>query len=281
VVRQVTTPVELTTADDADIELQLLLEAIYRKFHWDFRRYSSGSLKRRLADALVFFGCSTLSGLQERLIHDERVFPELIRFLTVQVSELFRDAAFFLTLRRDIVPLLRTYPSLRIWIAGCSTGEEAYSYAILFQEEGLLDNTILYATDINPDSLRTAEAGVYAADRLSLFAENHRVSGARVPLSAHYTEAYGAAVFNRSLRRKIVFSDHSLATDGGFAEMQLISCRNVLIYFDRALQNRALGLFKDSLCRRGYLGLGARETLRMTEHENDFEEVAERWYQRR
>jgi chemotaxis protein methyltransferase CheR len=122
---------------------------------------------------------------------------------------------------------------------------------------------------------------VYAADRLSLFAENHRVSGARVPLSAHYTEAYGAAVFNRSLRRKIVFSDHSLATDGGFAEMQLISCRNVLIYFDRALQNRALGLFKDSLCRRGYLGLGARETLRMTEHENDFEEVAERWYQRR
>lgn len=276
-----TTLVELTTADDADIELQLLLEAIYRKFHWDFRRYSSGSLKRRLADALVFFGCSTLSGLQERLIHDERVFPELIRFLTVQVSELFRDAPFFLTLRRDIVPLLRTYPSLRIWIAGCSTGEEAYSYAILLHEEGLLDNTILYATDINPDALRTAEAGVYAADRLPLFAENHRISGARVPLSAHYTEAYGAAVFNRSLRRKIVFSDHSLATDGGFAEMQLISCRNVLIYFDRELQNRAIGLFKDSLCRRGYLGLGARETLRMTEHEHDFEEVAERWYQRR
>jgi len=256
------------------------LEAIYRKFHCDFRSYSGASLRRRLADAMLHFKCATLSGLQERVLHDEAVFPALMRFLTVQVSDLFRDAEFFLALRRDIVPVLRTYPSLRIWIAGSSTGEEAYSYAILLQEEGLLDKSILYATDINPDSLRAGEAGVYSADRLAAFTQNHEASGARVPLAEHCTAAYGSVVFNRSLRRKIVFSDHSLATDGGFGEMQLISCRNVLIYFDRVLQGRAVGLFKDSLCRRGFLGLGARETLRFTDHARDFSEITDRWYQR-
>jgi chemotaxis protein methyltransferase CheR len=265
---------------DEELELHLLLEAIYCKFHYDFRQYSPTSLHRRLEDARVKLGCPTLSDLQARLIHDERVFPALLRFLTVQVTDLFRDPRFFLTLREDIVPVLRTYPSLRVWIAGCSTGEEAYSFAILFQEEGLLDNAMFYATDINPDSLRTAEAGVYAADRLAAFADNHRRSGARGELAEHLTTAYGSAVFSRSLRKKIVFSDHSLATDGSFAEMQLISCRNVLIYFDRALQNRALGLFKDSLCRRGFLGLGARETLRFSDHEHDFSAVGDKWYQR-
>jgi chemotaxis protein methyltransferase CheR len=268
------------TALDADIELNLLLEAIYLKFHYDFRSYSRASLARRLADALRSFGCATLSGLQDRLLHDDSVFPELMRFLTVQVSDLFRDAPFFLTLRRDIVPVLRTYPSLRVWIAGCSTGEEAYSHAILLAEEGLLEKSILYATDINPESLRAAEAGVYPADRLETFAENHRLSGSSRPLSEHYTAAYGSAVFNRSLRGKIVFSDHSLATDGVFGEMQLVSCRNVLIYFDQTLQNRAIGLFKESLCRRGFLGLGSHETLHFTNHERDFAEVAERWYRR-
>jgi chemotaxis protein methyltransferase CheR len=263
-----------------ELELQLLLEAIYRKFHYDFRRYSRVSLERRLADAVAELGCATLSGLQERLLHDDAVFPALLRFLTVQVSELFRDPAYFLAMRRHIIPVLRTYPSLRVWIAGCSTGEEAYSYAILLHEEGLLDSATLYATDINPESLRTAEAGLYRGARLARFAENHQQSGGRRPLTDYYTSAYGSLLFDRSLRKKILFSDHSLATDGGFAEMQLISCRNVLIYFDRALQGRALGLFKDSLCRRGFLGLGSRETLRFTECERDFDEVAERWYQR-
>ncbi len=260
--------------------MDLFLEAIYRKFHCDFRSYSGASMKRRLADAMLYFKCATLSGLQERVLHDEAVFPRLMRFLTVQVSDLFRDAEFFRAMRRDIVPVLRTYPSLRIWVAGSSTGEEAYSYAILLQEEGLLDKAILYATDINTDSLRAGEAGVYSADRFEAFAENHKASGARVPLAEHCTAAYGSVVFNRSLRRKIVFSDHSLATDGGFGEMQLISCRNVLIYFDRVLQSRAVGLFKDSLCRRGFLGLGARETLRFTDHAQHFSEVAEHWYRR-
>jgi chemotaxis protein methyltransferase CheR len=265
---------------DEDIELQLLLEAIYLKFHYDFRSYSRASLKRRLNDALRAFDCATLSGLQARILHDEAAFPALIRYLTVQVSDLFRDAPFFLTLRRDIVPVLRTYPSLRVWIAGCSTGEEAYSHAILFAEEGLLDRAVIYATDINPESLRAAKAGVYAIDRLPTFEENHRLSGGRGSLADHCTAGYGNVIMSRSLRSKILFSDHSLATDGVFAEMQLVSCRNVLIYFDRDLQNRALCLFEESLCRRGYLGLGSQETLRFTEQEPNFVEIADRWYQR-
>jgi len=264
---------------EANLELELLLEAIYRRFHYDFRAYSRGSLHRRLTDALKAFGCATLSGLQERLLHDETAFPALIRYLTVQVSDLFRDPSYFSTLRRDIVPVLCTYPSVRLWIAGCSTGEEAYSFAILLEEEGLLDRCMIYATDINPDALAIAKAGAYSGDRLSQFEKNHGASGARTPLSNHYTLAHGSAYFNRNLRRKILFSDHSLATDGGFAEMQLISCRNVLIYFDRSLQNRALDLFKESLCRRGFLGFGLQESLRFTAREHSFSELTERWYQ--
>ena len=267
-------------ADEPDIELYLFLEAIYLKFHWDLRGYSRSSLVRRLAEALSFFECGTLSRLQERLLHDPSVFPALTRFLTVPVSDLFREAPSFSTLRRDIVPLLRTYPSLRVWIAGCSTGEEAYSHAILLAEEGLLERTILHATDINPDSLRIARAGAYSLDRLSAFVENHRQSGARQPLSTHYRVEHGALVFNRELAQKIVFSDHSLATDSVFSEMHLVSCRNVLIYFDRDLQNRALGLFKDSLCHRGFLGLGGPETPRFTDFEADFERIADQWYRR-
>lgn len=263
-----------------DLELELLVEAIYRRFHHDFRNYAPSSLRRRFQDARIRLGCATLSELQTQLLHDETVFPRLIRCLTVQVTDLFRDPQFFRILRCEIVPMLRTYPSLRVWIAGCSTGEEAYSFAILLQEEGLLGRAIIYATDINPDSLDTADAGRYSLDRIPAFAANHRRSGARGPLSDHYAAAYGHAMFNRSLRKKIVFSDHSLATDGSFAEMQLISCRNVMIYFDRTLQERALGLFDDSLCRRGFLGIGARESLRFTSAERSFTELSERWYRR-
>jgi chemotaxis protein methyltransferase CheR len=233
-----------------------------------------------LADARAYFDCATLSRLQDRLLHDASVFPALTRFLTVPVSDLFREAPSFLTLRRDVVPLLRTYPSLRVWIAGCSTGEEAYSHAILLAEEGLLDRSILHATDINPDSLRVARAGAYSLDRLVAFEENHRQSGARRPLSEHYRIEHGALVFHRDLAQKIVFADHSLATDSVFAEVHLISCRNVLIYFDRDLQNRAFGLFKDSLCRRGFLCLGSPETPRFTDFEADFTRIADQWYQR-
>lgn len=265
-----------------DIEIPLLLDAIYHRFHYDFRRYSMASIRRRLAQARAHLGCATISALQEQILHDPGMFPKLLQFLTVQVSDMFRDPAYFAKLRTEIVPQLRTYPSIKVWIAGCANGEEAYSLAIVFREEGIFDQTTFYATDINPDALRKAEAAVYSLDRIASFTENHRRSQARTSLSEYYTAAYGSAVFDRSLRKHMVFSDHSLATDSVFAEIQLVSCRNVLIYFDRALQDRAVGLMRESLCRRGFLGLGTKETLRFTEHASAFTQLTqgESWYQR-
>ena len=269
--------------DDFDIELQLLVEAIYLKYHYDFRAYARASLKRRLGTAMTRFGCETLSQLQDRILHDPAAFPRLLEYLTVQVSDMFRDPSYFLSLRRVVLPLLRTYPSLKIWVAGCSAGEEVYSLAILLREEGLLARTILYATDINAAALQQAEAGVYSLDRVAGFTENHRRSGARSSLSDYYTAAYGNAVFDKSLKKHIVFSDHSLATDSVFAEVQLVSCRNVMIYFDRELQDRALGLFRDALCRRGFLGIGPRESVRFSSHADAFDELVreDRIYQKR
>ena len=255
-----------------DIELQLLIDAIYLKYHYDFRGYAGASLKRRLRTAMDHFACATLSQLQDKILHEPAVFPALLDYLTVQVSEMFRDPAYFRALREQVVPLLRTYPSLKVWVAGCSTGEEAYSIAILLREEGLLARTLIYATDINPHALQQAEAGVYDVDRIAGFTENHRRSGARTSLSDYYTAAYGRAVFDKSLRTHIVYSDHSLATDSVFAEVQLASCRNVLIYFNRELQDRAVGLFRDALCRKGFLGIGSKESLRFSPHADAFED---------
>ncbi len=265
-----------------DIEIRLLLDAIYSRYHYDFRSYSAASLKRRLQAAKLQMACDTLSALQERVLHDPKAFTRLLQFLTVGVSDMFRDPSFFRALREHVVPELRTYPSIRIWIAGCSTGEELYSFAILLREEGLLERSTLYATDINPEALHRAEQGLYPIERLQAFTENHRLSGSQCSLSEYYTAAYGSAAFDRSLRKNVVFSDHSLATDSVFAEVQLVSCRNVLIYFDRSLQDRALGLMKDSLCRRGFLGLGSKESLLFSEHASAFRDFipSERWFQR-
>lgn len=263
-----------------ELELDQLLESIYCQFHDDFRLYSRASLRRRLGYALPGFGCASLSALRARLLRDPHAFFALVQYLTIPVSDLFRDAPSFLALRRNVVPVLRTYPSLRVWVAGCSTGEEAYSFAILLAEEGLLERTFIYATDINQESLAAARIGSYSAERLALFTENHRLSGASTALTEHYVESRGSLQFAQRLREKIFFSEHSLATDGVFGEMQLISCRNVLIYFQRELQNRALGLFRDSLCRRGFLSLSSPETLRFTAHEREFEELPDRWYRR-
>lgn len=266
-----------------EIELQLLLEAIFRKYHYDFRGYSVASIKRRLSQARENFGCTSFSQLQDLVMHQESALPRLLPFLTVQVSEMFRDPSYFQTLRSTVLPHLKTYPSLKVWIAGCSSGEEAYSLAILFREEGLEERTIFYATDINPEALAKAEAGVYEMDRIALFTENHRKAGGKSSLSDYYTAAYGRAVFDKSLRRRMVFSDHSLVSDAVFGEMHLISCRNVMIYFNRELQARAVGLFSESLVRRGFLGLGSKESLRFSKHEAEFEEFNrdERIYQKR
>jgi chemotaxis protein methyltransferase CheR len=265
-----------------ELELKLLLEAIYSRFHYDFRNYARASLRRRLSQALIKFGCASVSHLQARLLHEPALFTELLQLLTVQVSELFRDPPFFRTLRERIVPELRTYPTPKVWVAGCATGEEVFSLAILLREEGLLERALIYATDINPEALRKAEAGVYSLERLSVFTENHQLSGAPCSLSEYYTAAYGSAVLDRSLLKRVVFSDHSLATDHVFAEVQLLLCRNVLIYFDRALQERAIGLFKDALCRRGFLGVGSKESLAFSSHAAAFQRLGshEHWYQR-
>jgi chemotaxis protein methyltransferase CheR len=210
------------------------------------------------------------------------MLPQLLGYLTVQVSEMFRDPAFFLALREKVVPHLRTYPSLKVWVAGCSNGEELYSLAILFREEGLESRTIFYATDINTEALASAEAGVYPMDRVPLFTQNHRRAGGKSSLSDYYTAAYGNALFDKSLRKRAVFSDHSLVSDSVFAEAHLVCCRNVLIYFNRELQNRAVGLFKDSLVRRGFLGLGSKESLHFSSHAGAFAEFVkeQRIYQK-
>ena len=265
-----------------DLELRLLLEAIYARYHHDFRGYATASLMRRLTRACDALGCPTLSALQERVLHHAETLPRLLGYLTVPVSEMFRDPAYFLALRQRVVPVLRTYPSLKIWIAGCSTGEEVYSFAILLREEGLLERSLIYATDISPESLGRAAAGVYDADRIASFSRNHLQAGGQRALSEYYTAAYGAAAFAKELRQRVVFSDHSLATDSAFAEVQLVSCRNVLIYFERPLQDRAIGLFRESLCHGGFLGLGSKESLLFSAHTRAFRELdtGSRVYQR-
>src|ERR1700733_16240605 len=253
-----------------DIEFRLLIDAIYHLYHYDFRGYAAASLRRRLRAALSRFQCESVSQLQDRVMHEPKIFPALLDHLTVQVSEMFRDPAYFRAVREQVVPFLRTYPSLKVWVAGCSSGEEAYSLAILLREEGLLSRSLIYATDINPRTLHGAAAGVFDATRVAGFTQNHHRSGARSSLSDYYTAAYGRAVFDKSFKDHIVFSDHSLATDSVFAEVQLVSCRNVLIYFNRQLQDRAVGLFRDALCRKGFLGIGTKESLRFSSHANSF-----------
>jgi chemotaxis protein methyltransferase CheR len=255
-----------------EIELGLLLEAIHRRYHYDFRGYSMASLQRRLRQACLHFGLSSLSQLQHLILHEEGMMGKMLQFLTVQVSEMFRDPLYFRALREKVLPHLKTYPSLKVWVAGCSSGEELYSLVITFREEGLEDRTIFYATDINTDALEKAQAGIYDLDRLALFTANHRESGGRSSLSDYYSTGYGRAIFDKSLRKRTVFSDHSLVSDAVFAETQLVTCRNVMIYFNRELQDRAVGLFKDSLSRKGFLGIGSKESLRFSSHATSFSE---------
>jgi chemotaxis protein methyltransferase CheR len=265
-----------------DIEIRLLVQAIHLRYGHDFRDYAQASLKRRVLQAQVRMGAASISALQERVLHDADAFAQLLQYLTVPVSEMFRDPAYFVALRRHVVPVLRTYPSLKVWVAGCSTGEEPYSLAILLLEEGLLDRTILYATDINHASLEKAKQGIFSLEHLQAFTRNYQRAGGLRSFSDYYTAAYGGALFDKKLRDSITFADHSLATDAVFSETQLVSCRNVLIYFNRALQDRALGLFHESLARRGFLGLGSKETLDFSAYADRFEPVSrpDRLYRR-
>lgn len=258
----------------SDIELDLLLEAIYRLYQHDFRGYARSSLHRSVGRAQSALGSPTITALLDRITHDSDAFAEALRHLTIHVSDLFRDPGYFRLLRELVAPHLATYPSSRIWVAGCGTGEEAYSIAIILHEEGLLHRARIYATDIDAESMRIARAGAYASSRLPSFDENYRRAGGRAALSDYFIGCGSHATVAPFLKDRILFSDHSLATDNSFVEAQLISCRNVMIYFDKQLQDRCIGLFRDSLCPRGFLGLGANETLTFSGHARHLEAVS-------
>ena len=254
-----------------DLEVRLLLEALFQRYHHDFRDYAMASVRRRVRQAMQRLDCQRVSDLQHRILHEPDAFAQALPFFTVQVSEMFRDPAYFLALREHVVPVLRTYPSLKLWVAGCSHGEEVWSLAILLAEEGLLERTLIYATDINPQALRAAESATYETRRITGFSRNYQAAGGTGSLSDHYSSAYGRAVFDRRLRKHVVFADHSLATDAVFSEVHMVSCRNVLIYFNARLQDRAIGLFREALVHRGFLGLGSRESLRFGANADAFE----------
>ena len=263
----------MTATGDAvdDAELAGLLEAVFVRWQHDFRGYARDSMRRRVAGLARRLDCPTLSHLQARVLRDPGDFDALLAAINVTVSEMFRDPEHFRALRDEVLPRLATWPFVKVWVAGCGRGEELWSLLVLFREAGLLERSTFYATDVNAAVPEAARAGVYPLERAALFERNYAAAGGAARLSDHYTAAYGRIAFDRSLARSVAFSDHSLATDAVFSEMHLVSCRNVLIYFDRPLQDRVLGLFADALVRGGVLGLGSRETVRFSARAADFE----------
>ncbi|HVE78228.1 MAG TPA: protein-glutamate O-methyltransferase CheR [Gemmatimonadaceae bacterium] len=256
------------------IEVELLLEGIYRHYGFDFRSYAYSSLRRRIWKRIQQEGLASVTALQERVLHDRTVMERLLLDLSVNVTAMFRDPHFYARFRRDVVPTLRTYPFLRVWHAGCSTGEEVYSMAILLEEEGLYDRARLYATDINEVVLQRAKAGIFPLDRMQEYTENYIKAGGKRSFSEYYTAKYDGALFDAELRRNVVFSQHNLVTDRSFSEFHVIFCRNVLIYFDKPLQQRVHGLFYESLVHFGVLGLGSKESLRFSDFEQCYEQLA-------
>ena len=269
-------PVNGYSPDLERIEIQLLLEGIYRHYGFDFRAYAYASLRRRIWKRIDSDGLKTISALQDRVLHDPAMMERLLLDLSINVTAMFRDPGFYVAFRRDVVPALRTYPFIRIWHAGCSTGEEAYSMAILLEEEDLYDRARIYATDINEVVIRKAKEGIFPLDRMQEYTQNYLRAGGTRSFSEYYTAMYDGALFAPRLMRNIVFSQHNLVTDRSFAECNVILCRNVLIYFDRTLQQRVHKLFHESLPMYGYLGLGSKESLRFTGFEDNYEAVDRR-----
>ncbi len=263
-----------TPVNTESIEIGLLMEGIYRRWGYDFRSYAPASLKRQITKRMHSAGLSHISGLLPRVLHDKEFLDSFVLGLSITVTEMFRDPEFFQAVRQHLISLLKTYSFVKIWHAGCATGEEVYSMAILLQEEGLLDRIQIYATDFNGEALDKAKTGIYPVERLEAYAANYLLAGGAQSLSAYYHALNGSAKMTSNLMKHITFAHHNLATDGVFGEMNMVVCRNVLIYFDRSLQNRALTLFENSLCHRGILCLGNKETLDFSPIYDRFEEVA-------
>src|SRR4249919_1427786 len=266
-------------AYDADLErleIELLLEGVFRHYGFDFRSYAYASIRRRLWKRIESEALHSISQLQALVLHDSGAMERLLLDLSISVTAMFRDPGFYEVFRTTVVPLLRTYPFIRIWHAGCSTGEEVYSTAILLQEEGLLDRARIYATDINEVVLRHARSGIFPLNRMQEYTENYIKAGGTRSFSEYYTAKYDGALFNAALTKNVVFSQHNLVTDQSFSEFNVILCRNVLIYFDRTLQHRVQKLFYDSLVHFGILGLGSKESLRFSEFEDCYERLDNR-----
>jgi chemotaxis protein methyltransferase CheR len=259
--------------DLESLELQLLLEGIYRRYGFDFREYAHASLKRRVWRRVHAERTGTIAGLLERILHDPDAMERLLIDLSVNVTSMFRDPTFYAAFRQRVAPLLRTYPFTRLWAAGCSTGEEVYSLAILLQEEGLYDRARIYATDINETVLDRARSGVFPLNKMQEYTENYIRAGGTRSFSEYYVAKYEGARFERSLTENVVWAPHNLVQDGPFNTFHVILCRNVMIYFDRALQNRVHALFYDSLERFGILALGHKESIRFTGYETKYEEL--------
>ena len=267
---------EAAARDDVDeIELSLLLEGVYRRYGFDFREYAPASLRRRVWRRVHAEGLTTLSALQDRLLHDPSCMERLLLDLSINVTAMFRDPSFYVAFRQKVVPLLRTYPFTRIWVAGCSTGEEVYSLAILLHEEGVSDRARIYATDINESVLEGARAGVFPLDKMREYTQNYIKAGGERAFSEYYLAKYDGAQFQRSLVDNVVFAQHNLVSDRSFNEFNVIVCRNVMIYFDRALQDRVHRLFYDSLVNFGILALGIRESMRFTPYADRYEALVE------
>lgn len=260
-------------ADLEEIEIRLLTEGVYLHYGFDFRDYSLPSLKRRIWKRVHAERLSTVSGLIERILHDPAAMEKLLLDLSINTTAMFRDPDFYLSFRTRVVPMLRTYPFVRIWHAGCSTGEEVYSMAILLQEEGLYDRCRIYATDINEAVLQKAKSGIFPLSTMQENTSNYIAAGGTGTFSDYYTARYDHAIFRPSLRDNVVFAQHNLVTDAAFNHFNVILCRNVLIYFNNPLQERVQQLFAQSLETFGVLGLGKKETLRYTSVADRYEEL--------
>ncbi|MDC7241836.1 MAG: protein-glutamate O-methyltransferase CheR [Spirochaetales bacterium] len=260
--------------DNEYLEMDLLLEGIYRKYGFDFREYSGVHLKRRLSHRLSVSGLKSFTQILHRVIYDEEFFKLVLLDLSINVTEMYRDPAFYLTLREKVVPYLSTYPFIKVWHAGCSAGQEVYSDAILLEEEGLLGRTQIYATDFNERILKEAGEGIYPIENIKAYTENYQKAGGKASFADYYSANYDSAIIKPALREHILFSFHNLVTDGVFGEMNMIFCRNVMIYFNKELQNRVLKLFHESLVPGGFLCLGSKESLKFSEVEDRFEIVS-------
>ena len=255
------------------LEIGLLLEGVHRRYGFDFRGYAAASLKRRLWRRVRAEGVETISGLQELVLHDAAAMRRLLVDLSISVTAMFRDPSFYRAFRERVCPILATYPFTRIWNVGCATGEETYSLAILLKEEGLYDRCRIYATDINEAVLQQARGGVFPLQKMQEYTQNYIRAGGKGAFSDYYTAGYDGARFHPSLMENVVFAQHNLVSDGSFNEFHAIVCRNVLIYFDRGLQNRVHALFDESLARFGVLAVGHKESIRFTDLAERYEEL--------